>query len=594
MARTVDGSQMMASRRLGWTSRAFRAVQACSLGLVLLGIYQPLPGTPDARVPAEAAPEFDRALGHFRAGSYEAALLVMEPLGRQHPEVAEVQHLLAIILDLSGRPEAANQHFERAVELQPESVALRTNFGANLMRIGQASEAAEQFREALELEPNHPTASFNLGTILLQQGDFERALPPLEKAFEIQPDVYQNAYQLAYCRFLLGKYEAADSILTQLAGTADSRAELRLLRSLTERALGRADRTLEVLQEIRPLLNGQPQLQFQVAMLLLSQDLLEPAEELLRLVTQQLPASYRARFNLALAQEGLGRLPEATMTAKAALTLEETADVHLLLADLMESQGNSLEAVEHYQQAVRLDPTPANYFALGLEFLTHWNWEAAAQVFAAGLERQPDSWHLWVGSGSAALGLTQYDEATQAFLKAVSLRPAALMGYQLLAQSFDRSDEAFDNAVRCFRELLDRDAANPWARYFEALATFRQAARSGDSSQIAARVEAVEQLTRESSAFLEAQLLLSEIQFELQNWAAAATALRQAVQLDPNHVLSHYRLGLALQRLGQSEDAQEMLQRYQMLKAREDQTVGDRIAATTRFIVELRQDDDFR
>ena len=79
-------------------------------------------------------------------------------------------------------------------------------------------------------------------------------------------------------------------------------------------------------------------------MLLLSQDLLEPAEELLRLVTQQLPASYRARFNLALAQEGLGRLPEATMTAKAALTLEETADVHLLLADLMESQGNSLEA----------------------------------------------------------------------------------------------------------------------------------------------------------------------------------------------------------------------------------------------------------
>ena len=326
---------------LGCKTRVVGVVRACSAWFLLIAILQVLPGAPQPQVPADALGEFNRALEHFRAGSYGDALRVIEPLGRRHPEIAEIQHLLAIILDLNRRPEEANQHFRRAVELQPSSAVLRTNFGASLMRLGHASAAAEQFREALELEPNHPTASFNLGTILLQQGDPENALPWLETAYSIQSDVYQNAYQLAYCQFLLGMYEETATVVDQLGEAAASRAEARFLKALTERALGQADRTQAVLQDIRPLLNGQPQLQFQVAMLLLSQDLLGPSEELLRSVTRDLPGSYRAHLNLALAQQRLGQLPEATETAQAALDLEETAEIHSLLADLMEAQGQA-------------------------------------------------------------------------------------------------------------------------------------------------------------------------------------------------------------------------------------------------------------
>ena len=570
------------------------AAQAVSLGFLLLGAFPPLDGTPQLRLPAESVVEFDQALGHFRAQRYEEALHAIEPLGRRHPEVAEIQHLLAIVLDLNRRPAEANRHFRRAVEIQPSSVGFRTNFGASLMRLGQASEAERQFRHALELEPSHPTASFNLGTTLLQQGRSDQALPWLEKALSLQPDVYQNAYQLAYCRFLLGRYESADALLGQLAALAESRPELQFLQALTDRALGRADRTDEVLRAIRPMLNGQPELEFQVALLLLNQGLAGPSEELLRSVAGRLPASYPAQFNLAIARERLGMLSEAIGTARAALAIEETAEVHLLLGDLLESQGQPVEAVTHYQKAVALDPTPDSYFALGYEFLMHWNWEAAAQVFSDGLKREPGTWNLWIGAGAAALGLTQYEQATRAFLNAVRLKPDELMGFHLLAQAFDRSEQAFDDAVLAYRKLLDRDPANPLAQYFEALATFRQASRSGDSSKVATRVETLVQLTRENPRFVEAQLLLSEIQFESQNWPAAVEALRQAVRLDPNHVLAHYRLGLALQRSGQGQEARQILQRYRDLKAQEDRTVGARVAVTTKFIVELRQDDRLR
>ena len=572
-----------------WKSLGRRAPRACAAGFVLLCVWRTLPAMPQSRVPADAAAEFNRALEHFRAGSYPQALQVLEPLERRRPAVAEIQHLLAIVLDLNRKPEEANRHFRRAVELQPDAAVLRTNFGASLMRLGQAAEAAEQFRKALELEADNPTASFNLGTILLQQGRPEQALPRLEKAYAKQSDVYENAYQLAYCRFLLGKYAAADEILQKLAGPAAPRAELRFLQALTDRALGRADRTREVLQAVKPLLNGRPQLQFQAALLLLSQDLPEPAEELLLSVVEQLPASYPARLNLAMAQKGLAKLPAAARTANAALALKETGEVHLLLGDILESQEKPLEAVAHFQRAVALEPTPANYYALGHEFLIHWNWEAAAQVFSAGLESRPDSWRMWVGAGAAATGLTRYEEATRAFLQAVKLKPEELGGYRLLAQTFDRSEEAFDDAAGAFRELLAREAANPWARYFEALATFQQASRSGDASRLASRAETLLALTRENPRFLEAHLLLGEIQFELGDWTASAAALQRAIRLDAEHASAHYRLGLALQRSGRPQEARQALQRYRVLKDREDRTTGERAAATTRFIVEMEK-----
>ncbi len=543
-----------------------------------------------AGIPPEAAGEFNRAVSEFRSGNYPAALQVVQPLAQRHPEAAEIQHLLAIVLDLNGRPHDANRHFEQAVALQPDSVALRTNYGASLMRIGRAQEAADQFHEVLALEPDHATASFNLGTILLQQGRPDEALPRFEKAFAVQPGVYENAYQLAYCRFLLGDYQGADTVLSKLPAASASRGEARFLKALTERALGGADRSAEVLRAIRPLLERQPQLQFQAALLLLSQGLLEPAEELLLEVTRKTPSSYPAYLNLARAQRRLGRLSEATVTAETALSLEETAEIHLLIADLSEARDKHVEAVDHFRRAVELEPAAANYYALGHEFLIHWNWDAASEVFATGLERHPRSWDLWVGKGGAAMGLGQFDEATTAFLKAVELRPDEMVGYHLLSQAFDQSEESFDDAARAFRKFFERNEIDPWGRYYEVLATFRQASRSGDFSHAAARVDVLRSVADANPGFLRARLLLGEIQFELGNWTAVAEALEQAVRIDPTHVTAHYRLGLALQRSGRTEQAQQALEKYRDLKAQEDAAIGERVAATTRFIVERNQD----
>lgn len=196
LAPLCKGSHDGTLYRLVIKAFARRAVWTCAVAFAVPTSLLPLVGTSQLRISAESFTESEQAVAPFQAGHYDAARRQTEPLGRRHPEVAEIQHLLAIVLDLNRRPEEANQRFRRAVQLEPQPVGFRTNFGASLMRLGQASEAERQFRHALELEPNHPTASFNLGTTLLQQGRPGEAFPWLEEALSSQPDVYQNAYQV--------------------------------------------------------------------------------------------------------------------------------------------------------------------------------------------------------------------------------------------------------------------------------------------------------------------------------------------------------------------------------------------------------------
>ena len=105
-----------------------------------------------------------------------------------------------------------------------------------------------------------------------------------------------------------------------------------------------------------------------------------------------------------------------------------------------------------------------------------------------------------------------------------------------------------------------------------------------------AHLKALQAVTPEVPAFRKTQLLLGEAQFDLRDWAASAAALERAVELAPSRARARYRLGLAPQRSGQTERARRVLQRHQDLKAREDQSVGERPAATTRFIVELEEE----
>ncbi|MFQ5737770.1 MAG: tetratricopeptide repeat protein [Acidobacteriota bacterium] len=539
------------------------------------------------QLPAAAADDFQKALSYFQSSRYRDSLALLKSLEQRFPESAEVHHLLAIVLDLSEEPVRANHHFERAVELNPDSAPMHVNYGTSLRRLGRTGQAMAQFRKALELDPGNGTASFNLGTILLEGGEVSQARVWLEKAYQQQPGVYENGYQLAYCYFLLRQHQQAQRVLSRLRRFADRRAEVKLLVALNERALGRGGNTATQLAQLLPLLADHPEVEQQVVILLFGQGLYAEAVTLLEARVSRDAHSYSSWFHLARARLRTGQLEGARDAALKAMELKESSQVHALLGDIFEARKEPLQAVEHFQKAARLDPSETNLYALGFEFLIHWNWTTASQVFDQALSKYPQSWSLWLGKGAAALGLNQNEEATQAFLKAIQIAPGRLLGYHLLAQSFEQSKQSFETAASRFEKLARSQPEKPWAVYYGVLARFRKAVRSGQLGEIP--LGGLVKVLASQPDFFEGHLLAGEIYFDQQRWRQCAAALQEALRLNPDHAQGHYKLGLALRRLGRDGEAAVELKKYQELKRRQDQEVSQRVAATTKFIIELKK-----
>ena len=506
----------------------------------------------------------------------------------QFPNNFDIQHLLAIVLDLKNQRQEANLHFRKAVGLNPNSATAYTNYGASLMRLGKPEQAVLQFKRAIALEPGHATACFNLGTILLRQGKHEEARSWLEQAYEVQP-IYENGYQLAFCYFVLGNHLSAQRILETLEGVPQERAEFYFLRVLNEKALGRGQNASQVLPELLLVLAEQPEVQDQVIMLLFSQGMYVEAIRVLELAVEHFPDSHSAWLNLARARSELGEMTGAKKDASRALKLQETGEVHVLLGDISEKLEQPLVALDHYQQAVRLDPSETNLYALGYEFLAHWNWAAAEQVFERGLEQQPESWRLWVGFGAAALGKNESSKAAPRFLKAIEFVPDGLLSYHLLSQSFDQAPQVFDEAVSRFKQFFLDHPENPWAGYYQALASFRAALKAGHSDHLQEAISLLKGVISQKGDFFEAHRLLGEIYFHLKLWNEAAAALQRAVEMDSEHAEAHYKLALALRRSGQTERAKSTLKRYQALKSQQDTAVAERMARTAKFILDLKK-----
>jgi tetratricopeptide (TPR) repeat protein len=543
--------------------------------------------------PATATPEFQTAVQHFRNQAYSPAIHILEKLEHRYPEDLDVHLLMAICLDLSGEAEEAGLHFEKAVEIDPNSSMARVNLGTNLLRREQTDRSRAEFERALELDPNSVTASFNLGTIHLRGEDFQKALPYLETAYRLQPDVYENGYQLAFCQFALGDHIGASHTLESLEPVPANRLEFHLLRAVTWKALGKEERVTESMQAMLDRMgSGEGPNPFQqIASLLISQQMFADAERILDRAVHLFPNSYPVLFSLARVELQTGRLNHALTHARRALAEQETAESHALMADILEASDKPVEALEHYEAAARMDPSEENLFAFGYQFLSHWNWDAARVVFEKALKEYPDSWRLWLGLGSAHLGGLRHPEAAEAFLKATEVSGDELLGYRFLSETIEWVPEILDKAVERFEALYRRRPDDPWARYFYARALYLRDAGEGDSALSEECERLLKQVVRERPDLFDPFYFLGRVYFDQKRWDEAIPLLRRAAELDPDHAEVLYRLALSLQRNGETEEAQNVLARFQDLSDLQSQAIEDRIARTKTFVLEMGKND---
>ena len=146
------------------------------------------PAPPPAQTPTKAPA---RKPNHAVPVSLE---ILQEKLAR-YPDNPYLLNEVGNQLLLHGRRVDAENHFARAVKIQPDSAAAWNNLGVVRLALDKKSEAATAYRKALKIQPNYALAWYNLGVALDRMDSYEDALQAYERAFVLDPgllDVRKN------------------------------------------------------------------------------------------------------------------------------------------------------------------------------------------------------------------------------------------------------------------------------------------------------------------------------------------------------------------------------------------------------------------
>jgi TolB-like protein/DNA-binding winged helix-turn-helix (wHTH) protein/Tfp pilus assembly protein PilF len=132
--------------------------------------------------------------------------------------LAEAHSALGAILGYyEWRWEEAEQHFRRALELNPSSPTTHWLYTHLLRATGRVDEALTEARIARDLDPLSGLIASNFGTALYYHGDIEASLKEFAAQIEMEPDFPPAHLGLGYAQMALGKTDAAIASLERAA-----------------------------------------------------------------------------------------------------------------------------------------------------------------------------------------------------------------------------------------------------------------------------------------------------------------------------------------------------------------------------------------
>jgi tetratricopeptide (TPR) repeat protein len=426
--------------------------------------------------------QFQAAVAQYDAGHFAEAAVQLEKLLPSVPQSFEVHELLGLVYAAQSQDAKANEHLEKAVRLNPNSAAARTNLAANLSRLGKLGPAEEQFRKAAQLEPENFDANHNLGEAYVRTGKIAEATPFLEKAQRIDSSSYDNGYDLSLAYLLTGH-------------TKDAR-------------------------------------------------------ELIHALLQQ----------------------------------KNTAELHNLLAEVEEKDGNFVAAANEFEIAAHMDPSESNLFDWASELLVHRTLEPSIEIFRQATERYPQSSRLAIGLGMALYSLGKYDDAVVSLLRAADLSPADPRIYPFLSRAYDSSPGQADEVIKRFRRFAELQPRNGRAIFYYAMSLWK-GKRAQDPSLDLHQIESLLTKSIELDPTLaDAQLQLGNLYSDQSKYSDAIPHYKRALELNTDLADAHYRLGQAYVRTGEKDRAQQELQVYQQLRAQHLADLDKQRAEVRQFV----------
>ena len=258
-----------------------------------------------------------------------------------------------------------------------------------------------------------------------------------------------------------------------------------------------------------------------------------------------------AHNNLGVVLGRVGREDEAIEHYRQALRINpKYAAPHCNLGLLMALRGDYARAIEHYREALRLDLDHVkvhNY--LGIALASQGRFSEAIEHFRKALQSKPDDWDVHGNLANALAAQGKKDEASEHYQRALQIRPDAVdprMNYGNLLLTQGKLVEAMEQFEQA-QELAPDHEANP----------FNMGNVLAMQGKRAEAIEQYREALRINPEYEKAHSNLANLLFEQRQFAEAVEHYRQALRIRPGSPDLHYRLGRALASQGKSTEAIE-------------------------------------
>ncbi len=227
---------------------------------------------------------------------------------------------------------------------------------------------------------------------------------------------------------------------------------------------------------------------------------------------------------------------------------------HNNLGLLLKNQGHIEEAIEHYHQALQINPNnPEALSGLGVVLADKGQFDEAIEYYRKALQISPNWCALLNNLGVTLTAKGQFDEAIEYYRKAIQINPnwCALLSNPGNALA-DKG--RFDEAIEDYRKALQIDPNNFDAQYnlSTALAARGQFDEAIENYRKAIQIDPTNFKARYNLGT--ALATRGQLDEAIENY-------RKAIQIDPTNFEAQYNLGIALAAKGQTDEAIENYRR---------------------------------
>ena len=264
--------------------------------------------------------------------------------------------------------------------------------------------------------------------------------------------------------------------------------------------------------------------------------------------------------------------------------VDQSAVAQSLLGEANEKLGSYKDAALHLSHAVELDPSEANAWALGVEFLRHWTFDAAIREFEVASAKFPNSVRMRLGLGAAYFGNGNYAKAVPVFANLLKADPGNHLDAELLGMSC--TAVSMEAKPRC-SELIAYAESHPEDAKASTNAAAEIVEGKGNDEQTPLARRLLESAIRRDPKLAEAHYELAVLKQNQGDWAGSIPDLETALRLKPEFAKAHYKLALAYWRSGRKSEAQEHMELQEKYRKQQQDDLDQRLRQITTFLVDV-------